>query len=235
MAQKPRVKAPKQRGSQRRAEDEAKKRRLYMLGGGTLVAVLAVVGIVGLLGLGGGGEASASDVREDLRVAGCTMQVVEAAPNISNHSDFPDPGGRSPDWNTDPPTSGPHYGQTLQYGSYTEPIDIGRVLHNLEHGAVYILHGNDVPDATVAQLQEFYADHANGTILAPYERLGNQIALGAWVVPGLPEASNDRGSGVLGKCTKFDDAAFSAFFDAFQFKGPESPLFRPSDMQPGEF
>ena len=233
MAQKPRVKAPKQRGSQRRAEDEAKKRRLYMLGGGTLVAVLAVVGIVGLLGLGGGREASASDVREDLRVAGCTMQVVEAAPNSSNHTQ--DAEARSPDWNTDPPTTGPHFGQTLQYGSYTEPIDIARALHNLEHGAAYILYGNEVPDATVAQLQEFYADHATGTILAPYERLGNQIALGAWVVPGLPEASNDRGSGVLAKCTKFDEPAFGAFFEAFQFKGPESPLFRPSDMQPGEF
>jgi hypothetical protein len=232
MAQKPRVKAPKQRGSQRRAEDEAKKRRLYMLGGGTLVAVLAVVGIVGLFGLGGS-EASASEVRADLRAAGCTMKVVEAAPNSSNHSQ--DPEARSPDWNTDPPTTGPHYGQTLQYGSYTEPIDIARALHNLEHGAAYILFGNKVRDATVSQLQEFYADHATGTILAPYARLKNQIALGAWVVPGLPEASNDRGSGVLAKCKKFDEAAFSAFFDAFQFKGPESPLFRPSDMQPGEF
>ena len=234
MAHKPRVKAPKQRSAQRRAEDEAKKRRLYMLGAGTLVAALAVVGAVALLGLGGG-EASVSDVRADLRAAGCTMRVVEAVPNVSNHSDFPDPEARSPDWNTDPPTTGPHYGQTLQYGSYTEPIDIGRALHNLEHGAAYILYGNDVPDATVAELQEFYADHANGTILAPYARLGDQIALGAWVVPGLPEASNDRGSGVLAKCTRFDDQAFSAFFDAFQFNGPESPLFRPSDMRPGEF
>jgi hypothetical protein len=234
MAQKPRVKAPKQRSSQRRAEDEAKKRRLYILGGGTLVAVLAVVGVVALLGIGGG-EASAADVRADLRAAGCTMEVVEAVPNIPNHSDFPDPEARSPRWNTDPPTSGPHYNQTLQYGSYSEPIDIGRALHNLEHGAVYILFGNEVPDATVAQLQEFYADHANGTILAPYALLENLNALGAWVVPGLPEASNDRGSGVLAKCERFDDAAFGAFFDAFQFEGPESPLFRPSDMQPGDF
>jgi hypothetical protein len=234
MAQKPRVKAPKQRSSQRRAEAEAKQRRLYMLGGGTLVAVLAVVGIVALLGLGGG-EADAADVRADLEAAGCTMKVVEAVPNISNHSDFPDPEARNPKWNTDPPTSGPHYGQTLQYGSYTEPIDIGRALHNLEHGAVFILFGNKVPEATVAQLQEFYADHAAGTVLAPYARLGKQVALGAWVVPGLPEASNDRGSGVLAKCTKFDETAYGAFFDAFQFEGPESELFRPSDMQPGDF
>src|SRR5918994_653693 len=98
MAPKPRVRAPKQRSAQRRAEDEAKKRRLYMLGGGTLVVVLAIVGAVALLGLGGG-EASAADVRADLRAAGCTMQVVEAAPNSANHTD--DPEARNPGWNTD--------------------------------------------------------------------------------------------------------------------------------------
>jgi Protein of unknown function (DUF3105) len=234
MPPKPRVKAPKQRSSQKHAEDQARKRRLYMLGGATLAVLLAIAAIVGLLGLGGG-DADAADVRADLEAAGCTMQVVEAVPNISNHSDFPNPEATSAAWNTDPPTSGPHFGQTLAYGSYTDPIDIGRALHNLEHGAAYILYGDEVPAATIAQLQEFYADHENGTILAPYAKLGKQIALGAWVVPGLPEASSDRGSGILAKCNKFDEDAFGAFFDAFQFKGPESGLFRPSDMAPGEF
>jgi hypothetical protein len=234
MAQKPRVKAPKQRSSQRRAEVEAKKRRLYMLGGGTLVAILAIVGVVALLGIGGG-DASAADVRADLRDAGCTMKVVKAVPNLSNHSDFPDPEARSPKWNTDPPTTGPHYGQTLQYNLYTEPIDIARLVHNLEHGGAYVLYGNKVPQATVSQLQQFYAEHETGTILAPYARLGKQIALGAWVLPGLPEASSDRGSGVLAKCSKFDEAAFSSFFDAFQFKGPESPIISPSQMRRGDF
>jgi hypothetical protein len=234
MANKPRVKAPKQRTSQRRAEDEAKKRRLYALGGGSLLVLLAIIGAVALLGLGGD-EASAADVRADLEAAGCTMVVKEAVPNVSNHSDFPDPEARNPNWNTDPPTSGPHYGQTLIYGSYRDSVDVGRVLHNLEHGAVYIFYGDKVPETTVAQLEAFYAEHQNGTILAPYAKIGNKIALGAWVVPGLPEATNDRGSGVLATCTKFDEQAFSGFFDAFQFKGPESPLFRPSDMSPGDF
>ena len=234
MANKPRVKAPKQRTSQRRAEDEAKKRRLYAIGAGSIAVLLAIVAAVALLGLGGE-EASAAEVRANLEDAGCTMKVVEAVANISNHSDFPDPEARSKDWNTDPPTSGPHFGQTIIYGSYRDPIDIGRVLHNLEHGAVYILFGDKVPEATITQLQEFYSGHESGTVLAPYAKLGKKIAIGAWVVPGLPEASNDRGSGVLATCTKFDEAAFSSFFDAFQFKGPESPLFRPSDMSPGDF
>jgi len=233
MANKPRVKAPKQRTSQRRAEDEAKKRRLYLVGGGSIVALLAIVGIVALLGLAGGGEASASEARASLEEAGCTLTVKAATPNSADHSEVTDPAMRLASWNTEPPTTGPHYGETLAYGSYAEEPDIARVLHNLEHGAAYILYGRDVPDATVGQLQAFYAEHESGTILAPYARLKKQIALGAWVLPGLPEAGNDRGSGVLAKCTKFDDDAYGAFFEAFQFKGPES--FRPSDMQPGDF
>lgn len=232
MADKPRVKAPKQRSTQRRAEDEAKRRRLLMLGGGALTVLVAIVGIVALLGLGGG-EPSPAGVRADLEAAGCTMIVREAVANVSNHSDFPDPEATSSDWNTDPPTSGPHFGQTLIFGSYTEPVDIGRVLHNLEHGGVYILYGDKVPDSTITQLQAFYDDHATGTILAPYAKLGNQIALGAWVVPGLAEASSGRGSGVLAKCKRFDENAFASFLDAFQFKGPESPLLRPWDLAPG--
>lgn len=235
MANKPRVKAPKQRTSQRRAEDEARKKRLYLLGGGSLVALLVIVGLVFALGLAGGGEANAAEARTTLEEAGCTLTVKPAVANEPGHSDFPDPEARSKAWNTDPPTSGPHYGQTLAYGSYTDPIDVGRVLHNLEHGAVYILYGPRVPEATVAQLQEFYTDHVTGTILAPYDRLGKQIALGAWLSPGLPEASNDRGSGVLAKCNEFDEDAFGSFLEAFQFKGPESPLLRPTDMRPGDF
>jgi hypothetical protein len=235
MADKPRVTAPKQRATQRRADQEAekaKRRRLVMLGGGAVAVLLAIGGIVARLGLGGS-EPSPAEVRAQLKEAGCTMQVKGGVANVSSHTDFPDPEGRSEDWNTDPPTSGPHYGGTLIYGSYREPVDIGRVLHNLEHGAVYILYGNKVPEETIAQLQEFYDDHQNGTILAPYARLGKRIALGVWVVPGLPEATGDRGSGVLARCTRYDAEAFDAFFDAFQFKGPESSLFLPSSMKPG--
>jgi hypothetical protein len=206
---------------------------MVLIAGGAATLLVAVAG--GFLLLGAGGDsASSDDARAALTAAGCTLEVKPAIVNVSDHSDFPDPGVTSPKWNTDPPTSGPHYGVTLIYGAYTEPIDVGRVLHNLEHGAVYILYGDDVPDTTVAQIRAFYDQHQNGTILAPYPKLGDKIALGAWLAEGLPEAASDRGSGVLAKCTSFDEDAFAAFLSAFQYKGPESFIVRPSDMEPGE-
>jgi hypothetical protein len=232
MAEKPKVKAPQKRATPSTGGG-SDQRRLLVIGGALAALLVAALGGFFLLG-GGSAGASADDVRAKLEAAGCTMEVKPAIPNASDHSDFPDPDATSDRWNTDPPTSGPHYGITLIYGAYTEPPQIGRIVHNLEHGAVYMLYGDEVPESTVAQLTAFYDTHKDGTVLAPLPKLGDKIALGAWYAEGLPEATSDRGSGILARCTAFDEDAFAAFFSAFQFQGPESGFIRPSDMQPGE-
>ena len=66
------------------------------------------------------------------------------------------------------------------YGSYYEPIQQARALHNLEHGAITIQYGSKVPEATVEALQGFYDENRTGTILAPYPKLGDRIVLSAW-------------------------------------------------------
>ena len=232
MAEKPRVKAPKKRAPTK-SSGASDRRRFYMFAGIIVTLAVLALGFV-YLESGSGGGTSSDDARAALTAAGCELVVKPGVLNASDHSDFPDPGATSPKWNTDPPTSGPHYGVTVIYGAYPEPVEIGMLVHNLEHGAVFILYGDDVPESTVAQLQAFYDAHKNGTVLAPYPKLGNQIALGAWLAEGLPEASSDRGSGVLAKCSRFDEDAFDTFFDAFQFKGPESSFIGPSDMRPGD-
>ncbi len=212
---KPRVKAPKQRTTPD-PRAAAERRRILMYGGGALAALAAAAVIVALLGLAGGSP-SPEDVRADLEAAGCTLQAVKAQP--ARHSLAPD---ETVKWNTDPPTNGPHFGfnpdgtvGTVVWGSYTEPVQLARIVHNLEHGGVYIFYGDDVPDSVVEQLRAFYDDHKNGTVLAPYPKLGNQIALGAWV------GGTGNGTGYLAKCKSFDQGAFSSFFEGFQFKGPE--------------
>jgi hypothetical protein len=79
----------------------------------------------------------------------------------------------------------------------------------------------------VAELRTFYDRHERGTLVAPYPSLGDTVALGAWVAEG------GEAKGYLAKCTEFDQAAFSAFFSGFQFKGPER--FPASSLLPGGF
>ena len=156
----------------------------------------------------GGGD----NPEQRLAAAGCRLTT---APGIAGEHIPPT---AKPKWNTDPPTSGDQANETVVWGSYDEPVSLRSLVHNLEHGGVFILYGDDVPEAEVAKLEDFYADDPNGLVLAPLPRLGETIALGAWYVPlGGPEA----GYGKLARCSRFDEGAFSTFVETFGFEGFE--------------
>ena len=221
MADKPRVKAPKQRASS--SSDAPSRNRAFVIGAAIAGVALGFVVVAALLGVVGGGDgANEEAARTSLEAAGCTFKSVKALEGV--HS-VTQPGGTSDKWNTDPPTTGPHYGIAAIFGIYEEELEIARVVHNLEHGGIFILYGDEVPEATVDELRAFYDDHKTGTIMAPLDRLGDEFALGAWVVDG------DVDNGFLAKCTEFDEGAVSTFFRSFQFRGPER--FDPSQLQPG--
>jgi hypothetical protein len=159
-------------------------------------------------------SASAS---ETLRDAGCTFQTIQAQGR--NHIAEPD---EDFDYNTDPPTSGPHFASPPPVSVYEEPVEQFRLIHDLEHGAIVIQYGDDVTDQTVTQLLDWWRDDPNGVVIAPYPKLGNQIALAAWNAdPSEQEEGQDPGRGILAKCPRFDEEAFDAFKDEYAFKGPE--------------
>jgi hypothetical protein len=227
--QRPHGSGSKSKARQRTDQTSVDRRWAAYLGGAIAVVVLA--SLLGWLLVGGGTEDAEAKARTALEAAGCRLKVVPAVENVSDHSDVDSPDEIVKKWNTDPPTTGPHFVETLLYGAYEEPVQLARVVHNMEHGAVVMHYGKDVPAATVAQLRAFYDDNERGTILAPYDKLGEQVTLSAWVEPGLQSAKSERGSGVQATCTAFDQKAFGTFFDAFQFKGPER--FPAESMLPG--
>lgn len=220
-----RPQAPQRRATPKSADDAARQRRLLLLlGAGALVVAAVVLGAVFLTG----GESGEEQLASTLENAGCELQTVPAQPG--DHTAEVD-ATDDPKWNTDPPTSGPHNPQPAVYGEYDSPLRIAQVVHNLEHGAVFVLYGEDVPEQTVAQLREFYADDRTGVLLAPYPKLGDEIALGAWTVPDDFEAGSTNGTAYLAKCPGYDEGAFSAFRDELRFRGPER--FPPDSLEPG--
>ncbi len=195
--------------------DGTDRRLLAMIGAAGLVVVCVGLGYV-LFG-GGSSSGASGEAIKQLEAAGCTVQTVKALP--SNDHSVAVANGTSPKWNTSPPTNGPHYGQPAVWGSYTEPLLQAQVVHNLEHGGIFIQYGKDVPQATIDELKGFYDGHRNGTLLAPLPSLGSKIAIGAWTTssPSKP----DTGTAYLAKCTTFDEQAYAAFFKDYQFQGPE--------------
>lgn len=219
-----RPQAPQRRSTPSAARSPEQMRKLLYVAGGSVLAALALVLAFFFLGRGGDEDVAAAFDRP-----GCSFQSVKSVEGA--HTAAID-ASEDPKWNTDPPTSGPHYEVPAVYGSYEEPLSLAQLVHNLEHGAVYVLYGPKVPEETVDELQAFYDDDPTGMLLAPLPSLGDKIALGAWTVP--EEGQNDpdaQGTSYLAKCTAFEEDAFEAFRDEYRFHGPER--FPPELLAPG--
>ena len=192
-----------------------------LLGGGGALLAAAIVAFA-VLGFGGGGTSSAQGA---LTSAGCTFKNY---PGVSRQH-ITNPNARPKSWNSFPPTSGPHYFTPAVYGFYSQPLQLARVLHNLEHGGVYMLYGSKTPPDTVSKLRQIYDKDPRGLVVAPLPELGKVIAIGAWT--SLNPGSNEIGTGHLAKCTDVNENAILAFIKAYRGRGPEGvPL---SALQPG--
>jgi hypothetical protein len=214
--------APQRRSTPSGPRDAQRRRLLYILAATGLVGLAIVLGVVFLTG--GGNK----DLAATMESAGCQLKTVQA--QVGNHS-AAENATSNPKWNTDPPTSGPHFPVPAVYGEYDSPLKPAQFVHNLEHGAVFVLYGPKVPAATVTQLSDFYNEDTTGMLLAPYPKLGDKIALGAWTVPDDFEPGGTNGTAYLATCPKFDQDAFATFRDELRFRGPER--FPPDSLQPG--
>ena len=213
-----RPQAPQRRSTPSAPRDPAQTRKiLYLIAGSGLAALAVVLAIVFLSG--GGGEDAERAALED---AGCTLKSFPALANESDHSDVPTLTTK-PKWNSNPPTSGPHFGQTAVWGFYDrdEPVPLVQTTHNLEHGGVVIHYGPDVPDAQVEEIRAYWQDDPNGLVVAPLASNGNKITLSGWTAPDATTGTRDRGRGWLASCTEFDEGAFDAFLDEHRYQGPE--------------
>lgn len=212
------VQAPKTRTGERRGGagaavgDDRGRLLLYVLAASGVVA-LGVVLFVILHG-SGSNAANPGNLKSVMAAAGCTFKEYPSAgrTHLNNLNAKP-----PKQWNSFPPTSGPHYFQPAIFNQYDQPIAELQAVHNLEHGGVIVQYGSKVPQSDVAKITSFYRADPNAMIVAPLPALGSKIALSAW-----------RN---LATCTSFDEKAFKDFRDTLRYHGPER--FPASSLQPG--
>jgi hypothetical protein len=220
---KPPVQAPKRRDTKSSGLGGLPRWALVVI---AVVAVGAIVGVaLAVTGGGGGGSGGGnSDLKSAMTAAGCTLKDVKPFPpknKVNFHDDSPTLTSKVR-WSTDPPAAGGHYQLWAVWGFYRAPINPRKVVHNEEHGGVVMWWGPKVPTATINQLEAFYRDSPNAMFGTPYAKLGNKIALTAWTGdPSTYYRNGDYGMGHIAICPKFDEAAFTAFRDAYRGKGPE--------------
>jgi Protein of unknown function (DUF3105) len=202
------VQAPRAGTTSTKGPRDPRKTRLMFLG---LIAVIVVIALAAVLGIalaggddeGGGAEATAG---------GCTT---ETFPEQGREHVEELPAGY--EYNSFPPTSGSHNPVPAIYNVYPEPVDQMLLVHNLEHGAVVVQYGDQVPQAEIDSIVAWYSEDPNGLIVAPLPELGGEIAVTAWTH--------------LMKCPAFSEEAFDEFTEDHRFQGPER--FSPDAMQPG--
>lgn len=122
-----------------------------------------------------------------------------------------------PEYNSNPPTSGWHYAQPARLGFYDEELPDETLIHNLEHGEIWISYRPSIPDAVKEQLREFFGPRV---IVTKREKNDTDIAVAAWT---HLDAFNLE-SGVL---TEEKTARINAFIERWQNRGPERIVSRP--------
>lgn len=82
-------------------------------------------------------------------------------------------------YGTNPPTSGPHYVQPAAWGVYGEPLPDEQIIHNLEHGGIWLAY-KDVDEETKAVLEDIGRRNPNSVIVTPRPANDAPIAVVSW-------------------------------------------------------
>jgi putative peptide zinc metalloprotease protein len=93
-----------------------------------------------------------------------------------------------------PPVGGPHHPEPLRCGFYEQPVENERVVHTMEHGAVWIAYATDLTEAELRGLRDLVESNEK-LIASPYPELQNRFVLSAWSIQ--LEADSLRDSKVL--------------------------------------
>ncbi len=70
-----------------------------------------------------------------------------------NHIDV---GAPHPTYSSNPPTSGWHYGNPATKGVYKKELSDEQLIHNLEHGYIWISYRPDASPEIIKQIESFY-------------------------------------------------------------------------------
>ncbi len=140
--------------------------------------------------------------------AGCELMLdleEEGSSHIEKRED-------APEYGTDPPTSGNHWGEQLADGAYAEYAEPIYWLHTLEHGRIAIQYSPELSEEEQLELKGLFDEDFDGMLLFPNPEMPYEVAATAWTQ-------------MIG-CEQYEGAAtidaIRAFRDTYRGQGPEN-------------
>lgn len=84
------------------------------------------------------------------------------------------------EYNSNPPTSGWHFAKPANWGVYKEEMDDRILIHNLEHGGVWISYKPEIPDDIKKKLESYFEKYGTKVIVTPRKANDADIVLAVW-------------------------------------------------------
>lgn len=117
------------------------------------------------------------------------------------------PGQSHPDYNSNPPTSGWHYRKPANWGFYTRQLQDERVVHNIEHGGIWISYTSAVNRTVLDKLRTIAHQYPKSVVVTKRDANDAPIAAASW--------------GQLMELQQFDRQRIITFIDANMNNSPE--------------
>jgi hypothetical protein len=108
-----------------------------------------------------------------------------------------------------PPTSGPHYPQSADYGYYEKHLPFELLVHNLEHGDIVIYYQPTLSAETKEHLKYLstFTEKGSGVIVVPNDDIKGEVVATAWTKNMT--------------LSVFDEERLGQFIYEFIYEGPE--------------
>jgi hypothetical protein len=161
-----------------------------------------------------------ADLAAAAKQAGCDLRL--GLPD-EGHEHIP-PGSPTPDYKTNPPTSGPHVEPPFQQadGAYSEMPEEIDFVHSLEHGRLEIQYSPELAEADQLALKGIFDTMYGATLLFPNEKMPYQVAATTWT--NLLGCPTYKGAITLDAIRDFGKATWGKYggepVRAFRFTGP---------------
>jgi hypothetical protein len=117
------------------------------------------------------------------------------------------PGESHPAYTSNPPASGWHYAGTAPWGFHNGELPDELLIHNLEHGGIWITYKDDQDASVVDPLVALAREFPRKLVVTHRPKNDSPLAVVAW--------------GRLMTLDRYDRAAIVDFYNRFKNKGPE--------------
>jgi hypothetical protein len=117
-------------------------------------------------------------------------------------------GAAHPPYNSNPPTSGWHDPSPAAWGFYTNELADEILVHNLEHGGIWISYRDPQDQEVIDRLSELTKRFPSKVIVTLRPKNDSRIAVAAWTR--------------LLELEQYDERQIVAFIRAYRNRGPEN-------------